>query len=118
MFDLEGLPPQLDELEKIYLWGMQVFGEELGEFRAATASFGPTADREGWEAFLAEAAVSSPSTATSHSSTGRATSAPRSTSTSTATATATASPRASGKTSSTCFRSPTTRSPSRFRATA
>ena len=55
MFDLEGLPPQLDELEKIYLWGMQVFGERPGEFRAATAGFGSTGDREGWEAFLAEA---------------------------------------------------------------
>jgi hypothetical protein len=30
MFDLEGMPPQLDELEKIYLWGMQVFGERPG----------------------------------------------------------------------------------------
>ena len=57
MFDLEGMPPQLDELEKIYLWGMQVFGERPGEFRAATAGFGPRGDREGWEAFLAEAAA-------------------------------------------------------------
>ena len=30
MFDLEGLPPQLDELETIYLWGIQVFGEQPG----------------------------------------------------------------------------------------
>jgi predicted RecB family nuclease len=57
MFDLEGLPPQLDELEKIYLWGMQVFGERPGEFRAATAGFGRAGDRAGWEAFLAEAAA-------------------------------------------------------------
>ena len=56
MFDLEGLPPQLDELEKIYLWGTQVFGERPGEFRAATAGFGRDGDREGWFAFLAEAA--------------------------------------------------------------
>jgi predicted RecB family nuclease len=55
MFDLEGLPPQLDELEKIYLWGLQVFGENLGEFRAATAGFGAQGDREGWEAFLRQA---------------------------------------------------------------
>ncbi len=27
MFDLEGMPPHLDELDKIYLWGMKVFGE-------------------------------------------------------------------------------------------
>jgi predicted RecB family nuclease len=55
MFDLEGLPPQLDELEKIYLWGMQVFGERRAPFRAALAGFGQAGDREGWEAFLAEA---------------------------------------------------------------
>jgi len=55
MFDLEGLPPQLDELEKIYLWGLQVLGERPGEFRAAVAGFGQTGDREGWEAFLHEA---------------------------------------------------------------
>ncbi len=28
MFDLEGMPPHLDEIENIYLWGMQVFGDE------------------------------------------------------------------------------------------
>jgi predicted RecB family nuclease len=55
MFDLEGVPPQLDELEKIYLWGLQVLGERPGEFRAAIAGFGQTGDREGWEAFLREA---------------------------------------------------------------
>ena len=55
MFDLEGLPPRLDELEKIYLWGLQVFGEDPGPFCAATAGFAPHGDREGWEAFLAEA---------------------------------------------------------------
>ena len=55
MFDLEGLPQQLDELEKIYLWGMQVFGERPGPFRAATAGFGRGGDRDGWDAFLAEA---------------------------------------------------------------
>jgi predicted RecB family nuclease len=52
MFDLEGLPPQLDELEKIYLWGLQVFGEEGGEFECAVAGFEPVGDREGWEEFL------------------------------------------------------------------
>jgi predicted RecB family nuclease len=57
MFDLEGLPPQLDELEKIYLWGVQVFGKSPSEFRAATAGFGPRGDRAGWEAFLAVAAA-------------------------------------------------------------
>ena len=57
MFDLEGMPPQLDEMEKIYLWGLQVFGERPGEFRAATAGFGRDGDREGWFDFLAEAAA-------------------------------------------------------------
>jgi len=52
MFDLEGLPPQLDELEKIYLWGIQVFGEDPSEFMPATAGFREEGDREGWEGFL------------------------------------------------------------------
>ena len=55
MFDLEGMPPRLDELEKVYLWGLQVFGEDPGPFLAATAGFAPHGDRDGWEAFLAEA---------------------------------------------------------------
>jgi len=57
MFDLEGLPPQLDETEKIYLWGMQVFGEQPSEFIAATAGFGEEGDRQGWEDFLSKAKV-------------------------------------------------------------
>lgn len=52
MFDLEGLPPTLDELEKVYLWGLQVYGMNPGEFLAATAGFGPDGDREGWLEFL------------------------------------------------------------------
>jgi predicted RecB family nuclease len=55
MFDLEGLPPHLDELEKIYLWGMQVFGEKAGRYIAAGAAFGESGDRQGWEAFLGQA---------------------------------------------------------------
>jgi len=56
IFDLEGLPPELDEAEKVYLWGMQVFGEQKGEFIAALADFGEDGDRHGWEQFLARAA--------------------------------------------------------------
>lgn len=52
MFDLEGLPPHLDAIEKIYLWGMQVFGEKPSVFIPATAGFGADGDREGWESFL------------------------------------------------------------------
>jgi hypothetical protein len=52
MFDLEGLPPQLDELEKIYLWGLQVYGERSGPYQAVVAGFGVEGDRHGWEDFL------------------------------------------------------------------
>jgi predicted RecB family nuclease len=54
--DLEGMPPNLDELEKIYLWGMQVYGRRPGEFVGVTAGFGPDGDREGWSRFLEAAA--------------------------------------------------------------
>ncbi len=57
MFDLEGLPPQMDELGKIYLWGMQVFGERPGKFRPAVATFGPNGDEAGWRGFLSEASA-------------------------------------------------------------
>lgn len=52
MFDLEGVPPDLDGWDKIYLWGMQVFGEQKGEFRPAFAGFGNEGDEEGWVEFL------------------------------------------------------------------
>jgi predicted RecB family nuclease len=55
MFDLEGLPPQLDELQKVYLWGMQVFGEIPGPYTSSTAGFGVEGDRQGWEEFLTKA---------------------------------------------------------------
>ena len=51
MFDLEGMPPQLDELDKIYLWGAQVFGENPSEFKVALSGFGADGDRKGWIAF-------------------------------------------------------------------
>ncbi len=56
MFDLEGLPPWFDDLDKIYLWGTQVFGERKGEYRAAMAGFGEDGDREGWFRFLENSA--------------------------------------------------------------
>ena len=55
MFDLEGLPPQLDELDTVYLWGVQVFGENPGPFQAGLAGFGPGGDEEGWRDFLGKA---------------------------------------------------------------
>jgi len=55
MFDLEGLPPQLDAPEKTYLWGTQVFGAEPGPCVQATAGFGPEGEKQAWEEFLAVA---------------------------------------------------------------
>ncbi len=52
MFDLEGLPPQLDELDKIYLWGMQVFGDKPSGFLYSLAEIGIDGDRKGWKQFL------------------------------------------------------------------
>jgi predicted RecB family nuclease len=56
MFDLEGMPPHFDELEKIYLWGMQVYGKRPGRFFGVTAGFGADGDRDGWIDFLNAAA--------------------------------------------------------------
>jgi predicted RecB family nuclease len=55
MFDLEGMPPHLDELDKIYLWGTQVFGEKPSDFMFALSGFGADGDIEGWFGFLANA---------------------------------------------------------------
>lgn len=55
MFDLEGMPPHFDELQKVYLWGMQVFGENPSNYIFSTAGFGQTGDRLGWEGFLTKA---------------------------------------------------------------
>jgi predicted RecB family nuclease len=52
MFDLEGMPPNFDDLEKIYLWGMQVYGDHPSEFKGPTSGFGADGDREGWDKFL------------------------------------------------------------------
>lgn len=55
MFDIEGLPPHLDELEKVYLWGLQVFGQQPGEYLGATSGPGADGDRDAWESFLKNA---------------------------------------------------------------
>ncbi|MEW6516592.1 MAG: TM0106 family RecB-like putative nuclease [candidate division FCPU426 bacterium] len=55
MFDLEGLPPQLDELQKIYLWGLQVYGRRPGVYQPALAGFGAEGDAQGWREFLGRA---------------------------------------------------------------
>jgi predicted RecB family nuclease len=55
MFDLEGMPPHLDELDNIYLWGVQVFGEKPSGFMAAVSGVGVDGDKAGWLAFLENA---------------------------------------------------------------
>ena len=55
MFDLEGMPPHLDELDRIYLWGTQVYGEQPSEFKFALSGFGVDGDKECWLGFLATA---------------------------------------------------------------
>lgn len=55
MFDLEGMPPHLDELDKIYLWGVRAFGEKPSEFMPAVSGFGPNGDKESWLCFLQNA---------------------------------------------------------------
>ena len=55
MFDLEGMPPHLDEMEKVYLWGLQVFGERASEYTASITDFGVDGDRRGWFDFLGKA---------------------------------------------------------------
>ncbi len=52
MFDLEGLPPYADDLDRIYLWGVKVFGESPSTYLSAQSGFGEDGDREGWFAFL------------------------------------------------------------------
>ncbi len=55
MFDLEGFPPQLDEDEMVFVWGMQVFGAHPSEYIAATPSTGSDGDEVAWHAFLRQA---------------------------------------------------------------
>ena len=55
MFDLEGMPPHLDELDRIYLWGAQVYGVKPSEFTCAVSGFGQDGDMECWFNFLANA---------------------------------------------------------------
>lgn len=53
MFDLEGIPPDIDrDWDKVYLWGLQVFGEKQGDFLYSLAGFGEDGDKQGWEDFL------------------------------------------------------------------
>ncbi len=55
IIDFEGLPPYLDDLEKVYLWGMQVFGSSPGQFIGLMGGAGIDGDRQGWNDFLSSA---------------------------------------------------------------
>lgn len=57
ILDFEGIPPYADDLEKIYLWGVKVFGSHPSRYLVAQAGFGPHGDRDGWFEFLRIAAV-------------------------------------------------------------
>jgi uncharacterized protein len=52
MFDLEGMPPYLDEIESIYLWGMKIYGKKPSTYLRAVADISDNGDRQGWEEFL------------------------------------------------------------------
>lgn len=52
IFDIEGLPPHLDETERIYLWGLRVYGERPDGYLPAVSGFGKDGDRQGWFEFL------------------------------------------------------------------
>ena len=50
MFDLEGLAPRLDELDKAPFWGTQVSGADPGDYQGAVVRLGHHGDRRGWVA--------------------------------------------------------------------
>ncbi len=52
MFDLEGFPPYLDELEKVYLWGTKVYGEDPGLYKPSLSPIKKGGDLKGWQKFL------------------------------------------------------------------
>ena len=56
MFDLEGFPPQLDEDQKIFVWGLQVFGDHPGQYSASVPGFEADGDEMAWRGFLRDAA--------------------------------------------------------------
>jgi hypothetical protein len=50
------MPAHLDDLEKIYLWGLKVVENGSSRYLHSAADFGPEGDREAWEGFLRNAA--------------------------------------------------------------
>ena len=55
MFDVENLAADSDQPIMVYLWGLQVFGQEPGPFKPALADFSDDADQRCWEDFLGAA---------------------------------------------------------------
>jgi len=51
-FDLEGFPPYLDEIEKVYLWGTKVYGDNPGPYKPALSPIERDGDLKGWQDFL------------------------------------------------------------------
>lgn len=52
MFDLEGLPPYIDGVDKVYLWGMQVYGTRSTDYIYSLSDKGDDGDHQGWLEFL------------------------------------------------------------------
>ncbi len=55
MFDLEGMPPVFEDEEKVYLWGLQVYGRNPSKYQPALGGFGRNGDEQGWHDFLSRA---------------------------------------------------------------
>ncbi|MEW6554243.1 MAG: TM0106 family RecB-like putative nuclease [Actinomycetota bacterium] len=52
MFDVESVPPQIEDIEKVYLWGLKVYGENPSGYLASPAEVGEDGDRKCWLGFL------------------------------------------------------------------
>lgn len=53
MFDIEGVPPDLeDDIGRIFLWGLKVYGERPTAFRYAVTGIKGNEDRKTWFEFL------------------------------------------------------------------
>lgn len=52
MFDVESVPPQKEDMEKVYLWGLKVYGKKPSEYLASPAEVGVEGDKKCWLGFL------------------------------------------------------------------
>ncbi len=51
-FDLEGFPPYLNQIERVYLWGTKVYGENPSPYRPSLSPIEEDGDLKGWKKFL------------------------------------------------------------------